>query len=75
MSFYALSSRRSAAGSDYRLAGTMEGVFWICTLTRGEGVPTLFEALKPEAQEDLVRDHLIEILTVIEKVVPNPPTR
>ena len=34
MSFYALSSRRSAAGSDYRLAGPVEGVFWLCLSAR-----------------------------------------
>ena len=34
MSFYALSSRRSAAGSGYRLAGTKEGVFWLCLSAR-----------------------------------------
>jgi len=34
MSFYVLSSRRSAAGSDYRLAGTLEGEFWLCLFAR-----------------------------------------
>jgi hypothetical protein len=32
-------------------------------------VTKLFEALTPEAQEELVRDHVIELLTVIVRVV------
>ena len=32
----------------------------------------LFKALKPEAQEELVRDQVIELLTVIVRAVPDP---
>ena len=31
----------------------------------------LFEALTPEAQNELVRDHVIELVTVVVRAVPN----
>ena len=33
---------------------------------------TLFEALTPKAQNELVRDHVIELVTVIVRAVPDP---
>jgi hypothetical protein len=35
-------------------------------------VTKLFEVLTPEAQEELVRDYVIELLTVIVRAVPDP---
>ena len=32
----------------------------------------LFETLTPEAQEELVRDHVIELVTVVVRAVPDP---
>ena len=33
---------------------------------------TLLDALKPEAQEELVRDHVIDLVTVVVRAVPDP---
>ena len=33
---------------------------------------TLFESLKPEAQNELIRDHVIELVTVVVRAVPDP---
>ena len=33
---------------------------------------TLFEALTPKAQNELVRDHVIELVTVVVRAVPDP---
>jgi hypothetical protein len=38
-------------------------------------VTKIFEALTPEAQEELVRDHMIELLTVIVRVVHKKTNR
>ena len=33
---------------------------------------TLFEALTPKAQNELVRDHVIDLVTVVVRAVPDP---
>ena len=38
----------------------------------GESVTNLFAALIPEAEEELVRDYVIELITVIVRAVPDP---